>query len=75
METLSFPRYSAAEIVDHIRNKLLTGADGKNFSKNDLHPIPKVKCVSLYTEILIFKNKVTARSVVWEGRRVPSYLL
>lgn len=41
METLSFPRYSAAEIVVHIRNKLLTGADGKNFSKNDLHPIPK----------------------------------
>lgn len=47
METLSFPRYSAAEIVDHIRNKLLTGADGKNFSKNDLHPIPKPEV--LYT--------------------------
>ncbi|XP_051003767.1 kinetochore protein Nuf2 [Acomys russatus] len=41
METLSFPRYNVAEIVVHIRNKLLTGADGKNLSKNDLHPNPK----------------------------------
>ncbi|XP_008846443.1 kinetochore protein Nuf2 [Nannospalax galili] len=41
METLSFPRYNAAEIVVHIRNKLLTGADGKNLSKNDLYPNPK----------------------------------
>ncbi|CAO2638249.1 Kinetochore protein Nuf2 [Lemmus lemmus] len=32
------PRYSAAEIVVHIHSKLLTGADGKNFSKNDPHP-------------------------------------
>ncbi|EGW06161.1 kinetochore protein Nuf2 [Cricetulus griseus] len=41
METLSFPRYNVAEIVVHIRNKLLTGADGKNLSKNDLYPNPK----------------------------------
>lgn len=46
METLSFPRYNAAEIVVHIRNKILTGADGKNLSKNDLSPNPKVKCGS-----------------------------
>ena len=32
METLSFPRYNVAELVVHIRNKLLTGADGKDFS-------------------------------------------
>lgn len=43
METLSFPRYNVAEIVVHIRNKFLTGADGKNLSKNDLYPNPKVK--------------------------------
>ena len=43
METLSFPRYNAAEVVVHIRNKILTGADGKNLSKNDLSPNPKVK--------------------------------
>lgn len=42
METLSFPRYNVAEIVTHVRNKILTGADGKNLSKSDLHPIPKV---------------------------------
>ncbi|OWK04872.1 NUF2 [Cervus elaphus hippelaphus] len=42
METLSFPRYNAAEIVVHIRNKILTGADGKNLSKNDLSPNPKM---------------------------------
>lgn len=41
METLSFPRYNVAEIVVHIRNKFLTGADGKNLSKNDLYPNPK----------------------------------
>lgn len=43
METLSFPRYNVAEIVTHIRNKILTGADGKNLSKNDLYPNPKVR--------------------------------
>ncbi|XP_059136852.1 kinetochore protein Nuf2 [Peromyscus eremicus] len=41
METLSFPRYNVTEIVVHIRNKILTGADGKNLSKNDLYPNPK----------------------------------
>ncbi|XP_034369199.1 kinetochore protein Nuf2 [Arvicanthis niloticus] len=41
METLSFPRYNVAEIVVHIRNKLLTGADGKNLSKSDFLPNPK----------------------------------
>lgn len=42
METLSFPRYNVAEIVTHVRNKILTGADGKNLSKSDLYPNPKV---------------------------------
>ncbi|XP_021021105.1 kinetochore protein Nuf2 [Mus caroli] len=41
METLSFPRYNVAELVVHIRNKLLTGADGKNLSKSDFVPNPK----------------------------------
>uniref|UniRef100_A0A2K6G0Y0 NUF2 component of NDC80 kinetochore complex n=1 Tax=Propithecus coquereli TaxID=379532 RepID=A0A2K6G0Y0_PROCO len=41
METLSFPRYNVAEIVVHIRNKILTGGDGKNLSKSDLYPNPK----------------------------------
>ncbi|XP_021054504.1 kinetochore protein Nuf2 [Mus pahari] len=41
METLSFPRYNVAELVVHIRNKLLTGADGKNLSKSDFLPNPK----------------------------------
>ncbi|KAK1329517.1 hypothetical protein QTO34_011709 [Cnephaeus nilssonii] len=41
METLSFPRYNVAEIVTHVRNKILTGADGKNLSKSDLYPNPK----------------------------------
>lgn len=43
METLSFPRYNVAEIVTHVRNKILTGADGKNLSKSDLYPNPKVR--------------------------------
>ncbi|KAM5294320.1 kinetochore protein Nuf2 isoform 2-T2 [Glossophaga mutica] len=42
METLSFPRYNVAEIVTHVRNKILTGADGKNLSKSDLYPNPKM---------------------------------
>ncbi|XP_004706824.1 kinetochore protein Nuf2 [Echinops telfairi] len=41
MEALSFPRYNVAEILVHIRNKILTGADGKNLTKNDLYPNPK----------------------------------
>ncbi|KAF6075354.1 NUF2 component of NDC80 kinetochore complex [Phyllostomus discolor] len=41
METLSFPRYNVAEIVTHVRNKILTGPDGKNLSKSDLYPNPK----------------------------------
>ncbi|XP_045694522.1 kinetochore protein Nuf2 [Phyllostomus hastatus] len=41
METLSFPRYNVAEIVTHVRNKILTGPDGKNLSKTDLYPNPK----------------------------------
>lgn len=42
METLSFPRYNVSELLVHIRNKILTGADGKNLSKADLYPNPKV---------------------------------
>lgn len=59
METLSFPRYNVAEIVIHIRNKFLTGADGKNLSKNDLYPNPKVKygCIGMW--IVTFKNKAS----------------
>ncbi|XP_007537185.1 kinetochore protein Nuf2 isoform X1 [Erinaceus europaeus] len=41
METLSFPRYNVTELLDHIRNRILTGADGKSLSKNDLYPNPK----------------------------------
>uniref|UniRef100_A0ABI7XLB1 Kinetochore protein Nuf2 N-terminal domain-containing protein n=1 Tax=Felis catus TaxID=9685 RepID=A0ABI7XLB1_FELCA len=47
METLSFPRYNVAEIVIHIRNKILTGADGKNLSKNDLYPNPKPEVLNM----------------------------
>ncbi|XP_052056354.1 kinetochore protein Nuf2 [Apodemus sylvaticus] len=46
METLSFPRYNVPELVVHIRNKLLTGSDAKNLSKNDFLPNPK--CDVLY---------------------------
>ncbi|XP_044514894.1 kinetochore protein Nuf2 [Gracilinanus agilis] len=45
METLSFPRLNPAEIVTHVQNSILTGADGKNLSKNDLFPNPKPEVV------------------------------
>uniref|UniRef100_F7AKT0 Kinetochore protein Nuf2 N-terminal domain-containing protein n=1 Tax=Monodelphis domestica TaxID=13616 RepID=F7AKT0_MONDO len=45
METLSFPRLTPAEIVTHVQNSILTGADGKNLSKNDLFPNPKPEVV------------------------------
>ncbi|KAL1765124.1 kinetochore protein Nuf2, partial [Sigmodon hispidus] len=53
METFSFPRYNAPEIVAHIHNKLLTGTNGKKFSKNDLHPNPKpeVSYTDLYKSL------------------------
>lgn len=57
METLSFPRYNVAEIVIHIRNKILTGADGKNLSKNDLYPNPKVQCDCVSMWMMVFKKK------------------
>ncbi|XP_051833068.1 kinetochore protein Nuf2 [Antechinus flavipes] len=41
METLSFPRLNPAEIVTHVQNSVLTGADGKTLSKNDIFPNPK----------------------------------
>lgn len=59
METLSFPRYNVAEIVIHIRNKILTGADGKNLTKNDLYPNPKVKGGYVCMWIMVFKKKVS----------------
>lgn len=43
METLSFPRYNVADLLVHIRNKILTGPEGKNLSKSDLYPNPKVR--------------------------------
>lgn len=58
METLSFPRYNVAEIVVHIRNKILTGADGKNLSKNDLSPNPKVKCGCVCMWLMLFEKKL-----------------
>ncbi|XP_074140718.1 kinetochore protein Nuf2 [Sminthopsis crassicaudata] len=41
METLSFPRLNPAEIVTHVQNSILTGADGKTLSKSDIFPNPK----------------------------------
>ncbi|XP_053463774.1 kinetochore protein Nuf2 [Nycticebus coucang] len=53
METLSFPRYNVAEILVHIRNKILTGADGKNLSKIDLYPNPKPEVLyMIYMRVL-----------------------
>ncbi|XP_055993759.1 kinetochore protein Nuf2 [Sorex fumeus] len=53
METLSFPRYNVAELLVHIRNKILTGADGKNLSKSDLYPNPKPEVLhAIYMRVL-----------------------
>ncbi|XP_032082850.1 kinetochore protein Nuf2 [Thamnophis elegans] len=38
MDNCTFPRYSANDIVVHIRNSLLSGNEAKLFSKNDLFP-------------------------------------
>lgn len=64
METLSFPRYNVAEIVTHVRNKILTGADGKNLSKSDLYPNPKVRrdCSQVGGRS---ENRLNAGSRVW----------
>lgn len=72
METLSFPRYNVAEIVTHIRNKILTGADGKNLSKNDLYPNPKVRCVVFVCRWLCLKTNETARSPVSGEGQTPN---
>ncbi|XP_054976160.1 kinetochore protein Nuf2-like isoform X2 [Sorex araneus] len=54
METFSFPRYEVDELLAHIRNSILTGADGKNLSKTDLCPNPKPEVLrAIYMRVLV----------------------
>lgn len=75
METLSFPRYNVAEIVIHIRNKILTGTDGKNLSKSDLYPNPKVQCDCVCMWMVAFKKQVKLLCLCSVCRRGCALLL
>ncbi|XP_074859076.1 kinetochore protein Nuf2 [Carettochelys insculpta] len=41
MDLLTFPRYNPNDLITYFRNQILTGAEAKNLSKNDLFPNPK----------------------------------
>lgn len=41
----TFPVYSAEAIVNFYRTEILTSQEAKHFSKSDLTPVPKVKCL------------------------------
>ncbi|XP_056652416.1 zinc finger protein 829-like isoform X2 [Monodelphis domestica] len=45
MESPAFPSLKPAEIVAHVQSCILTGADGRHLSKNDLFPDPKPEVV------------------------------
>ncbi|XP_069825149.1 kinetochore protein Nuf2 isoform X2 [Dendropsophus ebraccatus] len=41
MDKLTFPQFPVVELVNFFRLKVLTGAEAKNFTKNDIYPNPK----------------------------------
>lgn len=40
---LTFPRYGPNDLLTHLRNQVLAGAEAKNLVKSDLFPNPKVR--------------------------------
>ncbi|KAM3915499.1 kinetochore protein Nuf2 [Leptodactylus fuscus] len=53
MDKLTFPQFPAVELVNFFRQKVLTGAEAKNFTKNDIYPNPKPEWVQrLFMRVL-----------------------
>ncbi|XP_075689447.1 kinetochore protein Nuf2 [Rhinoderma darwinii] len=53
MDKLTFPQYPAAELVPYFRQNVLTGAEAKNFTKNDIYPSAKTEWIQkLFMRIL-----------------------
>ncbi|KAM4023482.1 kinetochore protein Nuf2 isoform 1-T3 [Anomaloglossus baeobatrachus] len=53
MNKLTFPQFPAVELVNFFRQNILTGAEAKNFTKNDLYPNPKPDVVQkLFMRVL-----------------------
>ncbi|XP_044157726.1 kinetochore protein Nuf2 [Bufo gargarizans] len=53
MDNLTFPQFPAQELVNFFRLKVLTGAEAKNFTKNDTYPNPKPEWVQkLFMRVL-----------------------
>ncbi|XP_056379275.1 kinetochore protein Nuf2 [Hyla sarda] len=53
MDKLTFPQFPAAELVNFFRQKVLTGAEAKNFTKADIYPNPKPEWIlKLFMRVL-----------------------
>ncbi|KAG8436641.1 hypothetical protein GDO86_007659 [Hymenochirus boettgeri] len=53
MEKMTFPIFSAPDLVNFFRQNILTGSEAKNFNKTDIYPNPKPEVVQkLYMRIL-----------------------
>ncbi|XP_018414555.1 PREDICTED: kinetochore protein Nuf2 [Nanorana parkeri] len=61
MDKMTFPKFSAVELVNFFRQNVLTAAEAKNFTKADLYPNPKLEWVQkIYMRVLqlVFNIKV-----------------
>ncbi|KAM4641531.1 kinetochore protein Nuf2 [Discoglossus pictus] len=53
MEKFNFPTFPATDLVNFIRQNVLTGAEAKNLTKNDIYPNPKTDVVQrIYIRVL-----------------------
>ncbi|XP_072276068.1 kinetochore protein Nuf2 [Pyxicephalus adspersus] len=53
MEKMTFPKFSPVDLVNFFRQHILTAAEAKNFTKNDIYPNPKLEWVQkIYMRVL-----------------------
>ncbi|XP_073498683.1 kinetochore protein Nuf2 [Phyllobates terribilis] len=53
MNKLTFPQFPAVDLVNFYRQTILTGAEAKNFTKNDIYPNPKPEWIQkLFMRVL-----------------------
>lgn len=53
MDKLTFPQFPVVDLVNFFRQKVLTGAEAKNFTKNDIYPTPKPEWIlKLFMRVL-----------------------
>ncbi|XP_075038614.1 kinetochore protein Nuf2-A-like [Mixophyes fleayi] len=74
MDKLTFPMFPAIELVNFLRQNILTGTEGKSFTKNDIYPNPKVEWVQkLFMRVLqqVFSHGVEQFYMVPMDLEIP----